>query len=320
MPTETHTQVIIIGSGPAGYTAAIYTGRANLKPTLIQGMQPGGQLTVTTEVDNFPGFETGIQGPELMQKMEAQAKRFDTNILFDTIMEVDLKTRPFRLTGDSKDVYTCDALIIATGASARWLGLESEKRLSGFGVSACATCDGFFYRNQEIAVVGGGDTAVEEALFLTNFASKVSLIHRRDQLRAEKVMQDRMQANDKIVPIWDSVVEEVLGDPKAGGVNGVRLKNVKTGEKQDLAVTGVFMAIGHTPNTDIFGEQLDKDSEGYLITQPDSTATNIPGVFAAGDVQDKTFRQAVTAAGSGCMAALEAERYLNELAGSATRI
>ncbi len=325
MATTIHSPLIILGSGPAGYTAAIYTGRANLSPTLIQGMQPGGQLTVTTEVDNFPGFEEGIQGPELMQKMEAQARRFGTHILSDLITQADLDSNrrqggPFRLTGDSGDVYTCDALIVATGASARWLGLEAEKRLSGYGVSACATCDGFFYRGQEIAIVGGGDTAVEEALFLTNFASKVSIIHRREALRAEKVMQERLLAHPKVHPIWNSVVEDILGDPKAGGVSGVRLKNIKTGESQILAVTGLFVAIGHTPNTAIFGDQLDKDETGYLLTKPHSTATNIPGVFAAGDVQDKTFRQAITAAGTGCMAALEAERYLNELSGAATRI
>ncbi|MBF0583524.1 MAG: thioredoxin-disulfide reductase [Magnetococcales bacterium] len=325
MATVTHSPIIILGSGPAGYTAAIYTGRANLNPILIQGMQPGGQLTVTTEVDNFPGFEEGIQGPELMTRMEAQAKRFNTTILSDLVVQADLEPArrqggPFRLTCDSGNVYTCDALIIATGASARWLGLESEKRLSGFGVSACATCDGFFYRGQEIAIVGGGDTAVEEALFLTNFASKVFLIHRRDALRAEKMMQARLLAHPKIQPVWNSAVEEVLGDPQAGGVSGVRIKNVQTGESQVLTVTGLFVAIGHTPNTAIFGEQLEKDEAGYLITRPHSTATNIPGVFAAGDVQDKTFRQAITAAGTGCMAALEAERFLNEQAGVATRI
>lgn len=325
MATEQHHAVIIIGSGPAGYTAAIYAGRANLKPVLIQGMQPGGQLTLTTEVDNFPGFDKGIQGPQLMSHMEEQAKRFDTKIVFDVISKVDLTPErcqggPFRLTGDSGDVYTCDALVIATGASARWLGLESEKRLSGYGVSACATCDGFFFRGQEIAVVGGGDTAVEEAIFLTNFASKVSLIHRRDALRAEPVMQDRMRANPKIHPIWDSVVEEILGDPQAGGVSGVVLRHVKTGVQQTLGVTGLFIAIGHTPNTALFEGQLEKDEAGYLITKPDSTATDIPGVFAAGDVQDKIFRQAVTAAGSGCMAALEAERYLNVLGGQAARM
>ncbi|MBF0184815.1 MAG: thioredoxin-disulfide reductase [Magnetococcales bacterium] len=325
MATVTHNPLIILGSGPAGYTAAIYTGRANLSPILLQGMQPGGQLTVTTEVDNFPGFEEGIQGPELMQKMEAQARRFGTRIISDMVLQADLSAAqrqggPFRLTCDSGDVYTCDALIIATGASARWLGLESEKKLGGYGVSACATCDGFFYRGHEIAVVGGGDTAVEEALFLTNFASKVTLIHRRDALRAEKVMQERLFANPKVHTIWNVVVEEILGDPKAGGVSGLRLKDVQTGALQELAVTGVFIAIGHTPNTTIFGDQLDKDEQGYLITKSHSTATNIPGVFAAGDVQDKTFRQAITAAGTGCMAALEAERYLHEKSGEAARI
>ncbi len=325
MATVTHNPLIILGSGPAGYTAAIYTGRANLNPLLLQGMQPGGQLTVTTEVDNFPGFEEGIQGPELMQKMEAQARRFGTQIVSDLVNQADLTAErrqggPIRLTCDSGDVYTCDALIIATGASARWLGLESEKKLGGYGVSACATCDGFFYRGQEIAVVGGGDTAVEEALFLTNFASKVTLIHRRDSLRAEKVMQDRLFANPKVATKWNSVIEEILGDPKAGGVNGIRLKNLQSGATEILAVTGVFIAIGHNPNTTIFGDQLDKDEQGYLITKSHSTATNLPGVFAAGDVQDKTFRQAITAAGTGCMAALEAERYLHEKSGEAARI
>ncbi|MBF0163488.1 MAG: thioredoxin-disulfide reductase [Magnetococcales bacterium] len=310
MAKETHHRLIILGSGPAGYTAAIYAGRANLKPILIQGMQPGGQLTTTTEVDNFPGFEHGIQGPELMEKMRAQAERFDATMVYDTIVTTDLKTRPMRLTADSGDVYTCDALIIATGASARWLGLESEQKLKGFGVSACATCDGFFFRGQEIAVVGGGNTAAEEAIFLTNFASKVYLIHRRDQLRAEKVMQDKVLANPKIVPVWNSVPEAILGEPGQGGVNGIRVKNVKSGETSDLAVTGVFIAIGHSPNTAIFGDQLETIDGGYLVTKPDSTATGIPGVFAAGDVQDRHYRQAVTAAGTGCMAALEAERFL----------
>ncbi len=319
MSTAKHHRVIIIGSGPAGYTAAIYTGRANLKPLLIQGMQPGGQLTITTDVDNFPGFEEGIQGPELMQRMEAQAKRFETEVIFDLVTEVDLKNRPFRLVCDSKDEYTCDALIISTGASARWLGLPAEKRLSGFGVSACATCDGFFYRDKEVAVVGGGDTAVEEALFLTNFASKVYLVHRRDQLRAEKYMQEQMRANDKIEPIWNSVVEDIIGDPKAGGVTALSLKDVKSGEIRQQSVDGVFIAIGHKPNTALFKGRLETDESGYLITKPDSTATNVPGVFAAGDVQDKLYRQAVTAAGSGCMAALEAERFLNEQEGSAAR-
>ncbi|MBF0272235.1 MAG: thioredoxin-disulfide reductase [Magnetococcales bacterium] len=313
MAKETHHRLIILGSGPAGYTAAIYAGRANLKPVLIQGMQPGGQLTTTTEVDNFPGFEQGVQGPELMEKMRAQAERFDASMVYDTITTTDLTTRPFRLIADSGDVYTCDALIISTGASARWLGLESEQKLKGFGVSACATCDGFFFRGQEIAVVGGGNSAAEEAIFLTNFATKVYLVHRRDRLRAEQVMQDRVRNNPKIQPVWNSVVEEILGEAGNGGVRGIRLRNVKNGEIQELPLTGVFVAIGHSPNTEIFGDQLEKDEANYLITKPDSTATTIPGVFAAGDVQDRHYRQAVTAAGTGCMAALEAERYLTEL-------
>ncbi|MBF0283100.1 MAG: thioredoxin-disulfide reductase [Magnetococcales bacterium] len=319
MPKVEHRSVVILGSGPAGYTAAIYTARANLQPVLIQGMQPGGQLTTTTEVDNFPGFEHGVQGPELMEIMRKQAERFGTEMVFDTVTETHLKEHPFRLVCDSGDQYTCDALILCTGASARWLGLESEQKLRGFGVSACATCDGFFFRNQEIAVIGGGDAAVEEAIFLTNFASKVYVIHRRDQLRAERIMQDRFFANPKIVPVWFSVVEEILGDQKSGGVTGVRVKNVQSGEVSDLAVTGVFVAIGHSPNTEIFGDQLDKDAQNYLVTKPGSTTTNIPGVFAAGDVQDRHFRQAVTAAGTGCMAALEAERYLAAREGDAAR-
>lgn len=319
MASNNHHRLIILGSGPAGYTAAIYAGRANLKPVLIQGMQPGGQLTITTEVDNFPGFEHGIQGPALMEKMRAQAERFDARMVFDMVTTVDLTIHPFLLTCDSGDQYTSDALIVATGASARWLGIESEERLKGFGVSACATCDGFFFKGQEVAVVGGGSSAAEEALFLTNFATKVYLVHRRDSLRAEKVMQDRVRENAKIETVWDSVVEEILGESGQGGVRGVRVKNVKTQAMRELNVTGVFVAIGHTPNTDIFGDQLKKDEAGYLITHPDSTATDIPGVFAAGDVQDRIFRQAVTAAGSGCMAALEAERYLQELEEKTTR-
>ncbi|MBF0611670.1 MAG: thioredoxin-disulfide reductase [Magnetococcales bacterium] len=317
--SDNHHQVIILGSGPAGYTAAIYAARAGLSPIIIQGMQPGGQLTTTTEVDNFPGFEEGVQGPELMTKMQAQAERFGTRIMFDTVLEAHLRESPFRLECDSGDVYTCDALIIATGATARWLDIPSEQRLRGFGVSACATCDGFFYRNQVVAVVGGGDAAVEEALFLTNFASKVYLIHRRDALRAERIMQERLFANAKVEPIWDSVVDEVLGDPQSGGVNGLRLKNIKSDTTSEIAIHGLFVAIGHHPNTSIFGDQLDKDGEGYLITKPDSTATNIPGVFAAGDVQDRVFRQAITAAGTGCMAALEAERYLTHKGHGAAR-
>ncbi|MBF0158877.1 MAG: thioredoxin-disulfide reductase [Magnetococcales bacterium] len=306
-----HRSVIILGSGPAGYTAAIYAARANLQPLLIQGMQPGGQLTVTTEVDNFPGFEHGVQGPELMQKMQAQAERFNTTIVFDTIVKTELGQKPFLLVGDSGESYSCDALIIATGASARWLGIESEQRLSGFGVSACATCDGFFYKGREVAVVGGGDAAVEESLYLTNFCTKVYLIHRRDRLRAERIMQDRLLANPKIEMVWNATVDEILGDAAAGGVTGVRVRDVQNGTTREIAIHGLFVAIGHTPNTAIFGDQLEKDAMGYLITKPDSTATNIPGVFAAGDVQDRIFRQAITAAGSGCMAALEAERYLS---------
>jgi thioredoxin reductase (NADPH) len=320
MSEAKHHRVIILGGGPAGYTSAIYSGRANMKPVVIQGMQPGGQLTITTDVDNFPGFEAGVQGPELMEKMRAQAERFDTKMIFDSVTKTDLTQRPFQLTCDSGDLYTCDAVIIATGASARWLGIPAEKTLNGFGVSACATCDGFFFKGQDVAVVGGGDTAVEEALFLTNFCNKVYLVHRRDELRAEKMMQDQMKANDKIIPVWDSVVDDIVGEAGKGGVSALRIRNVKSDEVSELPVTGVFIAIGHTPNTDIFADQLDKDEAGYLLTKPDSTATNIPGVFAAGDVQDKTYRQAVTAAGTGCMAALEAERFLNEQDGAAARI
>lgn len=319
MANTSHHKVVILGSGPAGFTAAIYAARAGLAPIIIQGLQPGGQLTTTTEVDNYPGFEEGINGPELMQKMQAQAERFGTQVIFDTITATELGAQPFRLIADSGDIYTCDALIVATGASARWLEIESEQKLRGYGVSACATCDGFFFRNQEIAVIGGGDAAVEEAIFLTNFASKVYLVHRRDTLRAEKIMQDRLLSNPKIHPVWFSVVEEVLGEVGGGGVNGVRIKNVKTGEVSDLVVTGVFVAIGHKPNTEIFGDQLDKDETGYLITKAHSTATNIVGVFAAGDVQDRVYRQAITAAGTGCMAALEAERYLSAQESGAAR-
>jgi thioredoxin reductase (NADPH) len=320
MSEAKHHRVIILGGGPAGYTAAIYTGRANMKPVVIQGMQPGGQLTITTDVDNFPGFENGVQGPELMEKIRAQAERFDTQMIFDAVKETDLSQRPFKLISDSSGTFTCDSLIIATGASARWLGIPAEKTLNGFGVSACATCDGFFFKGQDVAVVGGGDTAVEEALFLTNFCNKVYLVHRRDELRAEKMMQDQMRANDKIIPVWDSVVEDILGEAGKGGVSALKIRNVKNDEISDIPVTGVFIAIGHTPNTGIFGGQLETDDAGYLITKPDSTATSIPGVFAAGDVQDKTFRQAVTAAGTGCMAALEAERFLNEQDGAAPRL
>jgi thioredoxin reductase (NADPH) len=305
-----HTKVLIIGSGAAGCTAAVYAARANLKPTMIHGMQPGGQLTITTDVENYPGFAEAIQGPWLMEQMEAQAENVGTEIVNDVVTEIDFSARPFACTCDSGDVYTGDTLIISTGASARWLGLESEQKFSGFGVSACATCDGFFYREKPVMVVGGGNTAVEEALFLTNFATKVTLIHRRDELRAEKIMQDRLFRNDKIEMIWDSVLEEVVGSDEPLGVTAARVRNVKTDEISEIPVDGVFIAIGHDPNTALFKGHLDMDDEGYLITAPDSTATNIPGVFAAGDVKDKIFRQAVTAAGMGCMAALEAEKFL----------
>ena len=305
-----HSKVLILGSGAAGCTAAIYAARANLQPIMVHGMQPGGQLTITTEVENYPGFADVIQGPWLMEQMVEQAEKVGTKIIDDLIVDVDFSTRPFTCTGDSGDVYTGDTVIVATGASAKWLGLESEQKYSGFGVSACATCDGFFYRDKPVAVIGGGNTAVEEALFLTNFASKVTLIHRRDELRAEKIMQDRLMRHEKIDVAWDTVLEEVVGTQDPPGVTGAKLKNVKTGDSQDLEVDGVFIAIGHDPNTKVFQGKLDMDDEGYLITAPDSTATNIPGVFAAGDVKDKIYRQAVTAAGMGCMAALEAEKYI----------
>lgn len=307
------TKVLIIGSGPAGCTAAVYAARAGLEPVMVHGIQPGGQLTITTDVENYPGFADVIQGPWLMQQMEAQAANVGTRIIHDIIAEIDLSARPFVARGDGGNVYTAQSLIISTGASAKWLGLESEQTFQGFGVSACATCDGFFYRNKEVCVIGGGNTAAEEALFLTNFASKVWLIHRRDSLRAEHILTSRVLAHDKIEPVWDSVLEEVLGDKDPLGVTGVRLRNVKTGEQREIPMHGVFVAIGHDPNTALFKGQVDMDGEGYILTRPDSTATNIPGVFASGDVQDKIYRQAVTAAGTGCMAALEAEKYLAEL-------
>ncbi|HIM41857.1 MAG TPA: thioredoxin-disulfide reductase [Rhodospirillales bacterium] len=312
MPDTHHSKVLIVGSGAAGYTAAIYASRANLKPALVRGIQPGGQLTITTDVENYPGFAEAVQGPWLMDQIHEQAKNVGTEMFEDTIVEADLSARPFRAVGDSGAVYTGDTLIIATGASARWLGLESEQKFSGYGVSACATCDGFFFREKPVAVIGGGNTAVEEALFLTNFATKVSLIHRRDELRAEKILQDRLFGNDKIEPVWDSVLEEVLGTDNPPGVTGARIKNVKSGEVSELSVEGIFIAIGHDPNTELFKGQLDMDDDGYIITAPDSTATSVPGVFATGDVQDKVYRQAVTAAGTGCMGALEAERFLAE--------
>ncbi len=312
MTDTRHAKVLILGSGAAGCTAAIYAARANLKPLMIHGLQPGGQMTITTDVENFPGFADVIQGPWLMEQMSAQAKNVGTEIVNDIVTEVDLKRRPLKCVGDTGAVYTGDTLIISTGATARWLGLDSERRFQGLGVSACATCDGFFYREKEVLVVGGGNTAVEEALFLTNFAAKVTLIHRRDSLRAEKIMQDRLFRNPKIAVLWDTVLDEVLGTDDPPGVTGARVKNVKTGATTDLAVDGVFIAIGHDPTTSLFKGQLEMDDEGYLMTKPDSTLTAIPGVFAAGDVKDKVFRQAVTAAGMGCMAALEAEKFLAE--------
>jgi thioredoxin reductase (NADPH) len=310
MSESLHSKVLIIGAGPAGYTAAIYAARANLAPVQVMGLQPGGQLTITTDVENYPGFADPIQGPWLMEQMEAQAKHVGVDLRYDVIVSVDLGVRPFRAVGDSGTVYTGDTLIIATGAQARWLGLPSEQKFRGFGVSACATCDGFFFREKEVVIVGGGNTAVEEAIYLTNHATKVTLIHRRDHLRAEKIMQDRLFRNPKIRVVWDSTVEEVLGSGEPAGVTGVRIRNVKTGQVQELPCDGLFVAIGHTPSTELFKGKLPLDAEGYLVTRPDSTATEIPGVFAAGDVKDKVFRQAVTAAGMGCMAALEAERFL----------
>jgi thioredoxin reductase (NADPH) len=308
-----HAKLIVLGSGPAGYTAAIYAARAMLKPVVIQGMQPGGQMTITTDVENYPGFADVIQGPWLMEQMQAQAAHVGTEFVMDHIARVDLSRRPFRLEGDSGDTYTCDALVIATGAQARWLGLPSEETFKGHGVSACATCDGFFYKGKQVAVFGGGNTAVEEALFLTNFASKVTIVHRRDGFRAERIMQERLFKNPKIEVIWDSVLEEVTGSENPKSVTGVSVKNVKTGKVTKVPVDGVFVAIGHAPATELFKGQLEMKDSGYLVTAPDSTLTSIPGVFAAGDVKDDIFRQAVTAAGMGCMAALEAERYLAKL-------
>jgi len=308
-----HTKLLIIGSGPAGYTAAVYAARAMLEPVLVRGLQPGGQLTITTDVENYPGFADAIQGPWLMEQMEAQAAHVGTEIISDIITKADLNTRPFTMTGDSGQIYTADTVIIATGAQAKWLGLESEQKFQGFGVSACATCDGFFYRNKEVLVVGGGNTAVEEALFLTNFASKVTLVHRRDSLRSEKILQQRLLAHDKIEVLWNSEIDEVLGTDDPLGVTGARLRNTQTGETHEVDADGIFIAIGHAPSTELFTEQLQTKSGGYLITSPDSTATSIEGVYAAGDVTDDIYRQAVTAAGMGCMAALEAEKYLAAL-------
>ena len=307
-----HTKVLILGSGPAGYTAAIYAARAMLKPILVYGSQPGGQLTTTTDVENYPGYSKVIQGPWLMEEMKGQAEAVGTEMIQDHISKVDLSKKPFQAIGDSGQVYTADTFIISTGAQARWLNLKSEQEFRGYCVSACATCDGFFFKDKEVAVVGGGNAAVEEAMFLTKFASKVKLIHRRNELRAEKMLQEKLKANKKIEIIWDSVIDEVVGDKEPKGVNGIKIKNLKDNKITELKVHGLFIAIGHDPATSLFKNQLKMDKEGYLITKPDSTETNIPGVFAAGDVKDKIFRQAVTAAGMGCMSALEAEKFLSK--------
>jgi len=306
-----HARVLILGSGPAGYTAAIYAARAMLKPVLIQGIQPGGQLTITTDVENYPGFAKVIQGPWLMEEMKAQAEHVGTEVISDTITEVRLKERPFWLKGDSGQIYTCDALIVCTGAQARWLSLPSEEKFKGFGVSACATCDGFFYRGKKVLVIGGGNSAVEEALFLTNFASEVTVVHRRREFRAERILQNRLFAHPKIKVVWDTVLEDVLGTDDPKGVTGARLRNIVTGAVEDVAADGIFIAIGHKPATELFEGQLPMKQGGYLITEPRSTATAIAGVYAAGDVTDDVYRQAVTAAGLGCMAALEAEKWLH---------
>ena len=307
-----HTKVLILGSGPAGCTAAIYAARANLEPLMVAGIQPGGQLTITTDVENYPGFADVIQGPWLMEQMQAQAEAVGTRRVSDIITDVDFSKRPFVCRGDSGDTYMAETMIISTGASARWLGLPAEKKFMGFGVSACATCDGFFYRGKTVAVIGGGNTAVEEAIYLTNHADKVTLVHRRDALRAEKILQDRLLKNPKIEVVWDSCLADILGDEDPPGVTAARLENIKTGETTDLPVDGVFIAIGHDPATKLFTGKLDMDEEGYILSAPDSTATSVPGVFAAGDVTDRVYRQAVTAAGMGCMSALEVEKFLAE--------
>ncbi|MEX6633652.1 thioredoxin-disulfide reductase [Hyphococcus lacteus] len=304
------TRLLILGSGPAGLTAAIYAARAGLKPILVHGLQPGGQMTITTDVENYPGFADVIQGPWLMEQMQKQAEHVGTEFVNDLITDVDLSKRPFTLTGDGGEIYETDTLIIATGAQAKWLGLPSEEKFQGFGVSACATCDGFFYRNKDVVVVGGGNTAVEEALYLSGLAKKVTLIHRRDELRAEKILQARLFAKENIDVVWDHSLEEILGDENPLGVTGARIKNTKTGDTRDIQTDGVFVAIGHKPSTELFAGKLSMKDHGYLVTKPDSTATDISGVFAAGDVTDDIYRQAVTAAGMGCMAALEAEKLL----------
>ena len=308
-----HSKVLIIGSGPAGYTAAIYAARAMLEPTLVQGLQPGGQLTITTDVENYPGYGDVIQGPWLMEQMQEQAKNVGTNIINDIIKSVDFKCKPFKAISESGTEYTADSVIISTGAQARWLGLDSEKKFQGYGVSACATCDGFFFKEKKVAVIGGGNSAVEEALYLTNFASKVYLVHRRNELRAEKILQDRLFKNEKVECVWDSELKEIVGDEEPLNVKSINIKNTKTNETSSIELDGVFVAIGHDPATQIFRDQVEMDEDGYIITKPDSTLTNVEGVYAAGDVKDKIYRQAVTAAGMGCMAALEAEKYLAEL-------
>ena len=312
MTEKIENDVLIIGSGPAGYTAAIYAARANLKPHLVSGLEPGGQLTITTDVENYPGFENVIQGPWLMEQMKEQAVKVGTIFHNDIVTSVDFEKNPFTSKTESGKEFVSKSIIIATGAQARWLNLESEKKFKGFGISACATCDGFFFKDQQVAVIGGGNSAVEEAMFLTKFASKVKLIHRRNELRAEKMLQAKLKSNKKIEIIWDTVVEDVIGTKEPKTVNALKIKNVKDNKVKELKVDGLFIAIGHDPATSLFKDQLNMDKEGYLITKPDSTETNIPGVFAAGDVKDKIFRQAVTAAGMGCMSALEAEKYLSE--------
>jgi len=319
MAETKHTNLLIIGSGPAGYTAAIYAARASLKPMIVTGMQAGGQLTITTDVENYPGFADAVQGPELMEAMRQQAENVGTEIVYDMITEVDLKATPKRAVGDSGTIYTADAVVIATGAQAKWLGLESEQKFNGYGVSACATCDGFFYRGKDVVVVGGGNTAVEEALYLSNICSKVTIIHRRDEFRAERILQERLFSTKNVEVKWDTVLDEVVGTESPLGVTGVKLKNIKTGAVEEVSVHGVFIAIGHKPSTELFKDQLPLDSEGYLIKKPDSTQTDIPGVYAAGDVTDKVYRQAVTAAGMGCMAALEAEKYIAEMHHAASK-
>lgn len=317
MSETIHTKMLIIGSGPAGYTAAVYAARANLSPVQVLGMEPGGQLTITTEVENYPGFADPIQGPWLMEQMKAQAENVGTKTIYDMITEVDFSSRPYKAVSDGGTTFIADTVVICTGAKARWLGLESEEKFRNMGVSACATCDGFFFRGKEVAVIGGGNSAVEEALFLANLCEKVTLVHRRDELRAERIMQQRLFDNPKIEVLWDNTVEEIMGvevgQGDNPGVTGLKTKNVKTGEMTETPLAGVFIAIGHDPATELFKGKLDMDDEGYLITDSDSTATSIPGVYAAGDVKDKTYRQAVTAAGMGCMAALEADKYLADL-------